>query len=188
MALGCESCKYGTYTLARGKIEFKTLQSQPLIENRKCLRCKKGSTCDIDVKAKPNHWGYKTKTSQLVFLTCPEKYCCQNSTECDSFDSCSPRRRGTLCGECRKGFKLSLLTPDCIPNDELCDFLWFVYYVLMSGGVSTGALSICGTNGSIGCILCALATATIKTNNTPVINVFIILASLSLNLNSYPIQ
>ena len=141
MAVGCESCKYGTYSLARGKITYKTLQSPPLIENHKCSQCQKGSVCDIDVRAKANHWGHNTMNSNLTFYTCAEQFCCQNSVECYTFDSCSPRRRGTLCGECRKGFKLSLLTSDCIPNEELCklllvqilffdvwcDFYWCVY-------------------------------------------------------------
>ena len=141
LSLQCKSCPYNQYTLSRGELYIPAFYERlpgneftyhpPLIEKRPCFECAEGGNCDIDVRSLDNHYGYITNDLRIQFQICPIGYCCTKETvTCIRYDTCAHGRSGTLCGSCAEGFKLSFLTPECIPKGELCNFLWFAFGVV----------------------------------------------------------
>ncbi len=87
-----------------------------------CNECPHGANCTAGVVALPNYWGHMTAANRLEFHRCPVGYCC-NRTPCAGINQCSANREGTLCGRCTEGFTESLLSQECLPDEE-CDDTW----------------------------------------------------------------
>ncbi len=91
-------------------------------ETGTCIECPHGANCSAGVVSLPNYWGHMTAANRLEFHRCPVGYCC-NQASCEGIAQCAAHREGTLCGRCRKGFSESLLSQECI-FDEECDDTW----------------------------------------------------------------
>ncbi len=99
-----------------------------------CKGCPYGALCTgNNVIPRPNYWGYWHE-GELVFQQCPAGYCCSgsDSTICNVYDYCPGNRTGTLCGACKVGFSVAILTGACNP-DSLCgNEQWFWVIVLLA--------------------------------------------------------
>ena len=92
-----------------------------------CKECPYGALCTgNNVMPRPNYWGYWYE-SKLVFQQCPAGYCCSGSesSTCNVFDHCPGNRSGTLCGACKEGFSMSILTGACTPDNQCGGDQWF---------------------------------------------------------------
>ncbi len=85
-----------------------------------CIKCPYGAICSgNNIVPRPNYWGY-WRWDELAFEQCPARYCCANTenARCEKYDSCAGNRTGIICGACRKGFSVSILTGECMPDSE----------------------------------------------------------------------
>ncbi len=138
---GCGICSEGYYTTAHrlneityspGSINHSQsdtddVYQHPLSIQQSCEQCPYGAHCmGSYVIPRPNYWGYWYK-DDLVFQQCPAGYCCSGGTidPCDSIDSCTGNRTGTLCGSCIEGFSVSILNGECIREDICGKDHWF---------------------------------------------------------------
>lgn len=138
--VNCKPCADTFYSASEGRfqVSFHPNSSKVYVahsvsllqfERLPCVNCPFGADCQKGtLKAKPNYWGYKAEDS-VIFTLCPLEYCCAGSVEnpCLSFDSCSPNRRGVMCGSCEEGHSLSVFSNNCVSNTQ-CDrsLWWFV--------------------------------------------------------------
>ncbi len=83
-----------------------------------CLECPTGASCDGDLQALPNYWGFE-ENGKLTMIRCPEEYCCQGSGSCVGIDSCNNGRGGLLCGACENNLTESLFSPQCV-SESVC--------------------------------------------------------------------
>ncbi len=131
--VSCLTCPAPWYVNSDGKfsVSYSNSQSPDIAitdsQNRSihhdCTDCPTGAECPGDnLLAKPNFWGFNTRTG-IVFLQCPVEYCCQKRP-CVSYNECSGNRAGTLCGACKPGHSLSMLSKNCITNEQ-CSSHWF---------------------------------------------------------------
>ncbi len=106
-----------------------TLEEQ-LKRNRargRCEECPYGAICTgNNVMPRPNYWGYWHE-GELEFQQCPADYCCSGNEDsiCSVYNYCAGNRTGTLCGACREGFSVSILTGECTPDSECGGQWWF---------------------------------------------------------------
>ncbi len=139
----CSSCLNSYYVPSFGKFQLNLSANESVLLDvdrpsgsvLECTRCPPGAHCPGDsLNSKPNFWGHLTDDS-FKFDPCPLRYCCvpTNSKVCIGYDTCSGNRNGTLCGECERGFSLSLLSDKCIPNEK-CNF-WWVWLLAVTGAV-----------------------------------------------------
>ncbi len=92
-----------------------------------CILCPYGATCPgNNVLPKPNFWGY-WQGGELVFQQCPALYCCSGgqNAPCEKYNSCAGNRTGILCGACKNGFSVSILTGECMPDIKCEQDRWF---------------------------------------------------------------
>ncbi len=92
-----------------------------------CEECPYGAICTgNNVMPRPNYWGYWYE-DELEFQQCPADYCCPGSEDssCSVYNYCAGNRTGTLCGACREGFSVSILTGECTPDSECGGQWWF---------------------------------------------------------------
>ena len=133
MSMGCQSCPRNQYSLQSGYLRVQTKKDQVIkrdIVNAYCFWCRYGGVCeDGKIKAKANYYGYMSgKPVEVRFISCPFGYCCQGD-ECRSYDSCSPLRRGKICGSCVAGTTENLLSAKCSRVENCNDkWFWFVYF------------------------------------------------------------
>ncbi len=95
--------------------------------SQKCMQCPYGGLCSGNiVLPRPNYWGYWHR-SKLNFQQCPAGYCCSGSdiTPCKDYNSCTGNRTGTLCGACRNGFSVGVLSGKCVPDSQCGGDQWF---------------------------------------------------------------
>ncbi len=122
----------------------------------RCINCPYGGHCsDTGLRAKPNFWGYIEK-DKVVFAQCPAEYCCSGGeqTPCSTHNSCTGNRSGTLCGACKTGFSLSLLSNRCLPEDQCtASWLWplivlavFLYMMWYTFKDDVTNLLLCGVS------------------------------------------
>ena len=117
--VACQYCPNGTYTLTQSSMYgFKDTNAKQRRFQRQCQPCSFGAICNRDIEPKPNFWGYVYKNKAFIIL-CPPGYCCQTSDQCTSLKSCSDRRTGRLCGECKHGYFQSVFTHDCL-EEKVC--------------------------------------------------------------------
>ncbi len=114
----------------------------------KCIDCPHGANCSAGVVALPNYWGHMTTAGRLEFHRCPVGYCC-NQAPCQGIDQCAPHREGTLCGHCIRSFSESLLSPECLP-DENCKDTWLHPLFILWGFLITQVLIFMGKFGELG--------------------------------------
>lgn len=133
--LRCRRCPKGTYgsALQTMEINYNALGSRSLLNIRKtnmsCLQCPTGGVCEENVTSKGNFWGYKTRSEQLLFIPCPSQYCCSKKTKrCVSYNTCNSHREGTLCGSCRKGYRVNYFNKQCVGNKNCrVNLFWFLF-------------------------------------------------------------
>ena len=133
MSMGCQSCPRNQYSLQSGYLRVQTKEDKVIkrdIVNAHCHWCRYGGVCeDGKIKAKANYYGYMSgKPVEVRFISCPFGYCCQGD-ECRSYDSCSPLRRGKICGSCVAGTTENLLSAKCSRVENCNDmWFWFIYF------------------------------------------------------------
>ena len=99
------------------------LYHEKIIETTKCNVCPYGAECpDGKLKLLSGYWGILVDGLVDIYK-CPHGYCCQEGL-CDLKNSCASNRVGVLCGACKDGFSLSLLSNDCIKIKH-CRNYWF---------------------------------------------------------------
>ena len=132
-------CTSDMYTFQSGNMTIysnsmnETLESN--LVNPHCNQCPVGAKCNLNIKALPNYWGYKTE-DDVTMIRCPTGYCCQDDESCLTFDSCNSNRSGPLCGVCEKGFAESLYGQTCIPVEKC--HTWFIVLLYISCVIGYG--------------------------------------------------
>ena len=132
----CDPCPHDMYSLQYG------YRRGPLARNDtewsdsfKCLPCEYGAQCDNGViQSQLNFWGYTHESEEenvpkVTLMSCLEGYCC-NQKVCDSYDTCSANRVGTLCGHCAEGMSELLSSTLCVPN-EACTDTWYMAFDIL---------------------------------------------------------
>ena len=101
--------------------------------NYNCLPCPYAICTGNNVIPRPNYWGY-WHDSELVFQQCPADYCCSGSDSsiCDVYNHCPGNKTGTLCGDCKEGFSVSILSGMCIPDNKCGNDKWFWILVILA--------------------------------------------------------
>ncbi len=92
-----------------------------------CFKCPHGAICSgNNVVPRPNYWGF-WNNGKLTFHLCPTGYCCsgKHNAPCKVYNYCAGNRTGTLCGSCRKGFSVSILTGQCMADSQCGGDQWF---------------------------------------------------------------
>ncbi len=112
-----------------------------------CIECPHGANCSAGVAALPNYWGHMTATDRLEFHRCPVGYCC-NKAPCKGITQCASHRVGTLCGHCMSNFSESLLSPECLPDEE-CDDTWVLPLFVLWAFCVTWAIIFMGDLGQL---------------------------------------
>ncbi len=99
-----------------------------------CMKCPYGAVCTgNNVQPRPNYWGYR-QAEGLSFQQCPAGYCCSgsDSSTCNVYDYCDGNRTGILCGACREGFSVSILTGECTPDSQCGGDQWFWLFAMLA--------------------------------------------------------
>ena len=123
-----EHCEGDEYTYEAGSAVLQGKSNYSRAANLSCVSidpncssCPVGATCDKEICALPNYWGYKDNSynsSRVRMIRCPNEYCCQNDTMCKGIDSCNKDRTGQLCGKCKANLMESLFSPKCLLVDN----------------------------------------------------------------------
>ncbi len=137
----CLTCSVGYYTVSRDEVElkFSLKDNMSIPDTKECIQCPYGATCTgNNIVPRPNYWGHwNEERDALNFTQCPPSYCCAGNADapCNAFDVCAPNRAGTLCGLCKEGLSVSVLTGECIPDSE-CedDFLFWMFAIPIAFG------------------------------------------------------
>ena len=127
------SCSKDFYTLDAGSM---TINKNHSLENSSvekpkghCFPCPVGAYCENQIKALPNYWGYRIKsTNDITMIRCPDQYCCSGNITCKTITSCNTGRTGTLCGNCENNLEESLFSAKCIPKENCYSHLIFILY------------------------------------------------------------
>eukprot|EP01117_Protostelium_nocturnum_P013084 TRINITY_DN4858_c0_g1_i1.p1 TRINITY_DN4858_c0_g1~~TRINITY_DN4858_c0_g1_i1.p1 ORF type:complete len:692 (+),score=149.60 TRINITY_DN4858_c0_g1_i1:2-2077(+) len=123
----CRPCAENTYTLSAG-----TMFRNDSVYDPKCFPCPYNAICtpttgDIIVDA--GFWCHdQNSENKLECIPCPTGYCKNYQHKWDS--SCTDNRVGTLCGECKEGYTISLLGSSCIKNQSVKRSWWFLYLLI----------------------------------------------------------
>ena len=125
MTLTCEKCPSDTYSLQRG---FVQVRSDRVIKRvkAKCKACPFGGQCtDGIIKSRGIFWGYRENLN-VVFIICPEGYCCNPDKNCHGIDTCGKHRMGEyLCGNCKPGYHVDYFTNNCVLETDCKRKTWF---------------------------------------------------------------
>ncbi len=101
------------------------------VDNITCRSCPYGAACrNGQVTALQDFWGYVESDGSLNFLQCADGHCCQSSSECTGYDSCSGNRTGVLCGQCLPGFEHALFTTACV-EEVHCNDYWIIVPIVV---------------------------------------------------------
>ena len=120
----CEySCPKEFYTFDAGYMilnekykEGISLKSSNHVSKVYCSPCPVGAYCDNQIYALPNYHGFKTTNRKnITMVRCPDSYCCSDSKNCKTFNSCNTGRTGTLCGTCENNLTESLFFSQMYP-------------------------------------------------------------------------
>ncbi len=132
VVLTCKACKKTFYIPSNGNYVVSHSFNSSKVTSRtnteihefvQCTECPTGAECPGNtLKPIPNFWGHKS-IGGYVFQQCPIGYCCSHSEECLMYNQCSSNRDGTLCGKCKDGYSLSMLSNNCIES-SLCSKNW----------------------------------------------------------------
>ncbi len=140
--VSCVPCESSQYTMQQGRLEFTYQDTGPssqynldevlTVDNITCRSCPYGAACRKgQVTALQNFWGYIDESDgSLNFLQCADGHCCQRSSECTSYDSCTGNRTGVLCGQCLPGFEHALFTTACV-RDVHCNDYWIIVPIVV---------------------------------------------------------
>ncbi len=126
----CGVCSESYYTTLprKNKISFfPNISTFNETSKSLCKSCPYGAHCSGNsVVARPNFWGYYHE-GELLFQQCPKQHCCSGNDEslCSAYNSCTGNRTGALCGACKEGLSVSILSGECIPNSKCGDDHWF---------------------------------------------------------------
>ena len=132
------ACQSEQYTFEQGTLDIGRLFSinktiKTISVNRTvpiCYPCPLGASCDSQIRALPNHWGYQNQNNQITMIRCPEGYCCQTDETCQDLSVCNEERTGTLCGVCKTNHTESFLSTKCIPVENCNIALLLFLYTL----------------------------------------------------------
>ena len=132
--LKCIPCERNEYRMGLSEYSLQGYRKPNLADNTDiCYKCPPGGHCkDHNVVAEPNYWGF-IHNSRMYFVMCPEGYCCQSSP-CESYDACGQGRTGHLCSSCQDGYRLSMLSEECLLIGQ-CEVAWVSFAIISSGCV-----------------------------------------------------
>eukprot|EP00111_Clytia_hemisphaerica_P001419 TCONS_00004031-protein len=114
--------------ISNATIKVKVLRCKPgfYFKDDRCV-CDNGPgshvvRCEDDVVyIEKGYWGYHDSNDQLKVLQCPTNFCSCNQTDStmlgcafNTTSQCKPGRTGVLCGECKSGMGLDLMTYECV--------------------------------------------------------------------------
>ena len=137
----CRTCSDNFYTVYSqflirqshdNKLSLLTVDAKT-ISKTLCMKCPYGALCSKGkLTAKPRFWGTFTTTG-VAFYLCPSGYCCTglHNDQCNAINSCASNRYGALCGSCKKGFSLSMMSSSCLPNYH-CKAYWFWVLIVLA--------------------------------------------------------
>ena len=129
------ACVQDIYTLKNGSIKIvsrsfqnKKHEFQNESTHFTCSDCSVGGNCTDYIKSKSNFYGYKASQEEVKFVPCSWNFCCSTDL-CETIDSCSKRRTGTLCDRCIKNNTESFLSTSCTSVNSCQNFakFWLIY-------------------------------------------------------------
>ncbi len=131
-------CGIGLYSVSSGNnmVSYPgnlTLSKKSLKEGR-CFECPYGAICPgNNVLPRPNYWGFWNE-GELAFHLCSAGYCCSGkiNAPCKVYNYCADNRTGTLCGSCKRGFSISILTGKCMHDSKCGRDQWFWFLVILA--------------------------------------------------------
>lgn len=114
--------------------KYKPMKEGSNVTLSKCYNCPSGGDCTDGLVSKDNFWGYAEDKNIILFLPCPEGYCCtKDTTPCASYNTCNKYRTGTLCGKCRLGYFADFFSNACIKKEN-CNQVTPFWVVLLCYG------------------------------------------------------
>ncbi len=139
LVLQCMQCPENYYRFALNSLTFMEISDlyDPKADGE-CYQCPSGGICDgRSVVAFPNYWGF-VDNGRLKFVFCSEGFCCQLGA-CTTYYGCNEGREGDLCTSCKNGFQLSIVSNNCIQEEQCADG-WLYGIMAVSGLVYVGFL------------------------------------------------
>ncbi len=132
----CGVCGIGMYSVSSGNnmVSYPGNLSKMSLNKGRCVKCPYGAICPgNDVLPRPNYWGFWYE-GKLAFHVCPAGYCCsgKRNAPCKVYNYCANNRTGILCGSCKKGFSISILTGKCMPDSKCGRDQWFWFLVILA--------------------------------------------------------
>lgn len=125
----CASCHKGSYNMSHSYGYINNTLTD--IHNVACHECPLGGTCWNTITSSNNYWGYKDRAGKLFMLLCPPYYCCTSKTnQCTSYNTCEYNREGRLCGRCKDGFHLDLISDRCIDRDKCKKQGYAIFFIV----------------------------------------------------------
>ncbi|XP_057291347.1 uncharacterized protein LOC130613985 [Hydractinia symbiolongicarpus] len=145
----CLKCKRGLYSIQNGSItthlymsKYKPIKESSNVTLAKCYNCPSGGDCTDDLVSKDNFWGHAEDNNRILFLPCPEGYCCtKDKTPCASYNTCTKYRTGTLCGNCRSGYFADFFSNSCIKRENCNQVTPFWVLFLCHGFLYTSIIA-----------------------------------------------
>ena len=136
--LQCKSyCEQGQYKInsrhAAVALVTKTPGAPAVLKSTApaCPVCPMGATCDGGgIIPLPDYWGYSHGDELVKMVRCPKDYCCTDSKDCQTMDSCNGNRIGTICGKCRQNMTEALFSVKCVSTDNCQMALILILYIL----------------------------------------------------------
>ncbi len=134
--MDCRVCSdgYNYYVASFQTNEAKSPGNISTKQTPECKECPYGAICSgNNVVPRPNYWGYWME-DELKFVLCPAGYCCSgtDSAPCERYDSCAGFRTGVLCGACKKGFTVSIMTGECMADSNCGQDQWFWFLAFLA--------------------------------------------------------
>ncbi len=132
----CHPCPESHYTTADSHQQFTNrypFSGRVKAKEKTCLPCPHGAICSgNNVIPRANYWGY-WHNGELKFARCPPKYCCLGGSKetCKKYNYCADHRTGILCGVCKKGYSISILTGLCFPDSKCGKDHWFWLFAFL---------------------------------------------------------
>ena len=130
----CKTCPATQYCLYNGTYSVSyisasqpnlTYQGKKFSKNSRCQQCPYGGDF-VTGQLRPitGFWGV-INNDEVILYACPIGYCCLGKSDapCDSYDSCGANRYGILCGSCKPGFSLSIMSTTCMSKSN-CGASW----------------------------------------------------------------
>jgi hypothetical protein len=119
VAYNCTPCATNEFSLEAGSLEGGEVKAIECITD-----CPYGGDCSqggANLAARSGFFGARNDNPgdppTVKFVACPSGFCCEDSGGCAWDDTCAASKRtGDLCGRCRDGHSVALLSTSCVPT------------------------------------------------------------------------